>query len=106
MNSSLTRDLNEYEEYRQFYEDQCQQLFLDEEAINLINKNAKKDNLISQEKKAAKESKIPSNNNNKIKEETKEINEGSMKINTKEISNTLIKVKDYIKARLKYQLEN
>ena len=40
------------------------------------------------------------------KKETIEKNEGSMKINTKEISNTLIKVKDYIKARLKYQFEN
>ena len=43
VNSSLTRDLNEYEEYRQFYEDQCQQLFSDEEAINLINKNPRKE---------------------------------------------------------------
>ena len=42
-------------------------------------KNVKKDNLISQEKKAAKESKIPSNNNNKIKEETKEINDSELK---------------------------
>ena len=43
VNSSLTRDLNEYEEYRQFYEDQCEQLFSDEEAINLINKNPRKE---------------------------------------------------------------
>ena len=40
------------------------------------------------------------------KKETIEKNEGAMKINTKDISNTLIKVKDYIKARLKYQFEN
>ena len=38
VNSSLTRDLNEYEEYRQFYQDQCEQLFSDEEAIAIINK--------------------------------------------------------------------
>jgi hypothetical protein len=43
VNSSLTRDLNEYEEYRQFYEDQCEQLFSDEEAITLINKNPRKE---------------------------------------------------------------
>ena len=42
-------------------------------------KNVKKDNLIRQEKKAAKESKIPSDNNNKIKEETKEINDSELK---------------------------
>ena len=30
VNSSLTHDLNEYEEYRQFFEDQCEQLFSDE----------------------------------------------------------------------------
>jgi len=43
VNSSLTRDLNEYEEYRQFYQDQCEQLFSDEEAIALINKNPRKE---------------------------------------------------------------
>ena len=43
VNSSLTRDLNEYEEYRQFYEDQCEQLFSDDEAITLINKNPRKE---------------------------------------------------------------
>ena len=39
VNSSLTHDLNEYEEYRQFFEDQCEQIFTDEEAIGIINKN-------------------------------------------------------------------
>ena len=39
VNSSLTHDLNEYEEYRQFFEDQCEQLFSDDEAIKIINKN-------------------------------------------------------------------
>ena len=43
VNSSLTRDLNEYEEYRQFYEDQCEQLFSDDEAVNLINENPRKE---------------------------------------------------------------
>lgn len=41
VNSSLTHDLNEYEEYRQFFEDQCEQLFSDQEAIIRINKNPK-----------------------------------------------------------------
>ena len=40
------------------------------------------------------------------KKEIIEQNEGAMNINEKEISKTLIKVKDYIKARLKYQFEN
>lgn len=39
VNSSLTHDLNEYEEYRQFFEDQCEQMFSDEEAITIINSN-------------------------------------------------------------------
>ena len=43
VNSSLTHDLNEYEEYRQFFEDQCEQLFSDDEAINIINKNPRKE---------------------------------------------------------------
>ena len=40
------------------------------------------------------------------KKEIIEQNEGAMNINGKEISKTLLKVKDYIKARLKYQFEN
>ena len=40
------------------------------------------------------------------KREIIEQNEGSMNINGKEISKTLLKVKDYIKARLKYQFED
>ena len=47
VNSSLTRDLNEYEEYRQFYQDQCEQLFSDEEAIAIINKNPRKEKKLS-----------------------------------------------------------
>ena len=39
VNSSLTRELNEYEEYKEFYEEQCEVLFSDEEAINQINVN-------------------------------------------------------------------
>ena len=39
INSSLTHDLNEYEEYLQFFEEQCEQLFSDEEAIDRINSN-------------------------------------------------------------------
>ena len=44
VNSSLTHDLNEYEEYRQFFEDQCEQIFTDEEAIGIINKNPRVEN--------------------------------------------------------------
>ena len=40
------------------------------------------------------------------KKEIIEQNEGAMNINGKEISKTLLKVKDYIKARLKYQFED
>ena len=43
INSSLTYGLNEYEEYRKFYEEQCEQLFNDEDAIKLINNNPKKE---------------------------------------------------------------
>ena len=43
INSSLTYRLNEYEEYRKFYEEQCEQLFNDEEAIKLINRNPRKE---------------------------------------------------------------
>ena len=39
VNSSLTHELNEYEEYKEFYEEQCEALFSDEEAINQINLN-------------------------------------------------------------------
>ena len=37
VNSSLTHELNEYNEYKEFYEEQCELLFSDEEAIKLIN---------------------------------------------------------------------
>ena len=37
VNSSLTHELNEYNEYKEFYEEQCELLFSDEEAITLIN---------------------------------------------------------------------
>ena len=60
VNSSLTRDLNEYEEYRQFYEDQCEQLFSDDEAVNLINENPRK------EKKLGKPSSHEETRNNYI----------------------------------------
>ena len=40
------------------------------------------------------------------KKEIIEQNEGALNINDKEISKTLFKVKDYIKARLKFQFEN
>ena len=43
INSSLTYGLNEYEEYRKFYEEQCEQLFNDEDAIKLINNNPRKE---------------------------------------------------------------
>ena len=53
VNSSLTHELNEYEEYKEFYEEQCEVLFSDEEAINQINLNPqtpdKIDNGISHE---------------------------------------------------------
>ena len=53
INSSLTHELNEYEEYKAFYEEQCEILFSDEEAINQINLNPqtpnKIDNSISHE---------------------------------------------------------
>ena len=53
INSSLTHELNEYEEYKAFYEEQCEVLFSDEEAINQINLNPqtpnKIDNSISHE---------------------------------------------------------
>ena len=39
VNSSLTHELNEYEEYKEFYEDQCEILFSSEEAIRQINLN-------------------------------------------------------------------
>ena len=41
VNSSLTHDLNEYKEYREFFEEQCEILFSDDEAIRRINKNPK-----------------------------------------------------------------
>ena len=39
VNSSLTHDLNEYEEYLEFFMEQCEQLFSDDEAIDRINSN-------------------------------------------------------------------
>ena len=41
VNSSLTHELNEYEEYRNFFNDQCELLFSEEEAIKGINFNPK-----------------------------------------------------------------
>ena len=41
VNSSLTHNLDEYEEYKEFFEDQCDILFSEEEAIKLINLNPK-----------------------------------------------------------------
>ena len=41
VNSSLTHELNEYEEYKYFYEEQCEILFSEEEAIRRINLNPK-----------------------------------------------------------------
>ena len=41
VNSSLTHELNEYEEYRNFFDDQCELLFSEEEAIKGINLNPK-----------------------------------------------------------------
>jgi len=43
INSSLKNNLNEYEEYRQFFEKQCEILFSDEQAFQLINKNPRKE---------------------------------------------------------------
>ena len=41
VNSSLTHELNEYDEYKEFYEDQCEILFSEEEAIKQINLHPK-----------------------------------------------------------------
>ena len=41
VNSSLTHQLNEYDEYKNFFEDQCEVLFSEEEAIKQINLNPK-----------------------------------------------------------------
>ena len=51
VNSSLTHDLNEYEEYRAFFDDQCEQLFTDEEAIVRINKNPRMENKLEKPSK-------------------------------------------------------
>ena len=39
VNSSLTHELNEYNEYREFFDEKCEILFSEEEAINQINLN-------------------------------------------------------------------
>ena len=39
VNSSLTHELNEYEEYKEFYEQQCEMIFSSEEARKQINLN-------------------------------------------------------------------
>ena len=44
VNSSLTHDLDDYEEYREFFDEQCEILFSDEDAINRINLNPKLSN--------------------------------------------------------------
>ena len=44
VNSSLTHDLDDYEEYREFFDVQCEVLFSDEDAINRINLNPKLSN--------------------------------------------------------------
>lgn len=41
VNSSLTHNLNDYNQYKNFYEDYCEILFSDEEAISRINLNPK-----------------------------------------------------------------
>jgi hypothetical protein len=41
VNSSLTRELNDYEDYKIFFEEKCEELFSDEEAIKQINSNPK-----------------------------------------------------------------
>ena len=41
VNSSLTHELNEYEEYKNFFDDQCELVFSEQEAIKRINLNQK-----------------------------------------------------------------
>lgn len=41
VNASLTHNLNDYNQYKKFYEEQCEILFSDEEAISRINLNSK-----------------------------------------------------------------
>ena len=41
INSSLTHELNDYEVYKEFYNEQCELIFPDEEAIKQINLNPK-----------------------------------------------------------------
>ena len=41
VNSSLTHELNEYNEYKDFYIEQCELLFSDDEALRQINLNPK-----------------------------------------------------------------
>ena len=41
VNSSLTRELNDYDEYKEFFQNQCKVLFSKEEAIKKINSNPK-----------------------------------------------------------------
>ena len=46
INSSLTHELNEYIDYKEFFNERCELLFSDEEAINQINLNQKLKNKI------------------------------------------------------------
>jgi hypothetical protein len=46
INASLTHELNEYIDYKEFFNQQCELLFSDEEAINQINLNPKLKNKI------------------------------------------------------------
>ena len=39
VNSSLTHELNEYDQYKEFYEEQCELIFSDDEALKQINLN-------------------------------------------------------------------
>jgi hypothetical protein len=54
VNSSLTHELNEYNEYKEFYIEQCELIFSDDEAFRQINLNPKMptklDNSITHEK--------------------------------------------------------
>ena len=53
VNSSLTHELNEYDEYKEFYEEQCELIFSDDEALKQINLNprmqTKLDNSVTHE---------------------------------------------------------
>ena len=53
VNSSLTHELNEYDQYKEFYEEQCELIFSDDEALKQINLNprmqTKLDNSVTHE---------------------------------------------------------